>query len=82
MRWDVAFNGESRLMTRVYMGDTISAMKKWVTSSLKRSGQHGSSVVVTRTVEDKITPSHFIKHTFTVAVVGERGGVNVHYEKK
>lgn len=82
MRWDIGVDGNPPIVKGHYIDGGIQGMKKWVISALKKSAQHGVITTVTLAVEDKITPSHFIKHTFSVAVVGVRGGVDVNYEKK
>lgn len=76
--YDFNVNGTDLISGKRF--DSNDAMKKWVISILKNSAQE-ATVIATRTVVDKITPSHFIKYKFVSAITGERGGVTVTYTK-
>jgi len=81
MKYDMNINGTGLIQGKEFYG--VSDMKKWVISRLKSKYTDGSDavVVVTLTVVDSITPSHFIKHTFHSRVKPSGLGMDVSYSK-
>lgn len=65
--------------------NSVSDMKKWVISTLKKSAPSDSDgpdvVIATMSIIDRITPKHFIKYKFTAGVSESGKGINVYVEK-
>lgn len=81
MKYDMNVNGIDLISGKEFY--SITAMKNWVTSSMRGKHADGSDsvVIVTLTVEDKITPAHFIKHKFHSRVKPSGLGMDVSYTK-
>lgn len=78
--YDFNINGNDIISGKGF--STEKEMVKWTKSTLKEfTPEEGAEVIVTLTVIDKVTTSHFIKHKFVSAITGERGGVTIEYTK-
>lgn len=77
--YDFNINGTDLIKEKGFNSD--KDMISWTISVLKKSTKDAvDTVIVSKSVIDKITPSHFIKYKF-VSVVREGGCVAVSYAK-
>lgn len=78
--YDFNINGKDIISGKGF--STENEMINWTKSTLKEfTPENVAEVIVTLSVIDKVTPSHFIKHKFVSSITGDRGGVTVEHTK-
>jgi len=73
-RYDISLNGNDLIKGHRFYNE--ESMKEFVVKTMKERCLGGSKVEVTLSVTDKITPRHFIRHTF------KKDGSEIKYEMR